>query len=187
MAYQFVSGWGGSLMNNRELTFSLAELNGIVSGILADGVVNDAEIWYLDGWLRCMTDLLPVFPVSLMSQTIHHIVSDGVVSRTELATLKTMLQCFSDSPGPDSTQDEAFTELRRILHDLPKNQALTDHDLCPLAVWWSHFHRAVTDHEGGIELLKRIGSAMDDRILSEREVEEILVRVDGATAAVPPA
>lgn len=178
-------------MNSRELSFSLTELNGIISGILADGVVNDAEIWYLQGWLACMADLLPVFPVSLLSQTIQHIVSDGVVSQTELETVKAMLRCFSTYAAPQSgtrqtgTIDEAFSELHQILHALPKNQALTDDDLCSLTVWWSQFHREVTGYDCGIELLKRIGSALDDRILSEREMEWILVLVSKARCSDP--
>ena len=70
----------------------IAELLGLVRGVLADGVLNEAEAHALRDWLEANPDLAGVWPVDKLAARLEQIFSDGVVDAEEREDLADLLK-----------------------------------------------------------------------------------------------
>ncbi|MHA3774959.1 exonuclease domain-containing protein [Verrucomicrobiota bacterium sgz303538] len=67
------------------------EVVGLCKGIIADGVVNAAELSMLQEWLMACP-LVHLFPMSALAEVAENIISDGIVTSDELAELQQMIE-----------------------------------------------------------------------------------------------
>lgn len=72
------------------------ELIGLCKGILADGVVNTAELLMLQEWLMGCP-FTHIYPMSIVAEVIEDIVADGVVTSEELEHLKQMIEVILET------------------------------------------------------------------------------------------
>ncbi len=70
---------------------SIESLIGICRGLLADQQLNEAEIRYLDLWLRDNQSLLSEWPGSVVADRVNRVLSDGVVTTDELGEIVEVL------------------------------------------------------------------------------------------------
>ena len=70
----------------------ITELLGIAKGVLADGVVVDDEVRFLNQWAINHPDGLNEFPVNLIFSRLAHIYSDGHVDDEERVELQDLLE-----------------------------------------------------------------------------------------------
>lgn len=84
-------------------------LLGILSGIVADGNIEDNEVLFLSTWLAENKQLVNVWPVSIIKERILLILKDGIISQDEKNELLSLLQEISGnlfnktgSPSPDT-------------------------------------------------------------------------------------
>jgi NAD-dependent DNA ligase len=61
----------------------IESLLGIISGVMADGIVNDSEIYFLRTWLSQNRDLTQHWPASVISQKIEAVLADGQIDEAE--------------------------------------------------------------------------------------------------------
>ena len=73
------------------ITTDLQTLQGICHGILADGIVNEKEVYDLQKWLDQNTHLNTYYPYDEIRSLILSIVSDGVIDEEEKVILKAYL------------------------------------------------------------------------------------------------
>jgi hypothetical protein len=73
------------------------ELIGIARGLCADGVLNDAEVGFLQKWLVVNADVSKQPIVTRLYNRVSHILSDGFVDDDERRELFDTLNAFSDT------------------------------------------------------------------------------------------
>ena len=76
------------------VTTDLQTLQGICHGILADGIIDDKEIFALQKWLEQNTHLNTYYPYDEIRSLILSIVSDGIINDEEKLILKAYLNQF---------------------------------------------------------------------------------------------
>lgn len=76
---------------SRLLRRSCESLLGICSGLLADSVLNEAEVRYLDHWLRDNDAISGVWPGTEIARRVRNVLSDSQVTEEELQHLKSTL------------------------------------------------------------------------------------------------
>jgi len=81
---------------------SLNVLQGIIQGILADGVLTDNEINGLDAWLKKHTELNIVWPASELVEQMKRIYADGFIDENERKNLITTLSKITTSLFDDT-------------------------------------------------------------------------------------
>lgn len=78
----------------KALTSDLQTLQGLCHGILADGIISEDEIRYLQKWLEQNTHLSTYYPYDEIRSLILSIVADGIIEEEEKLVLKAYLKQF---------------------------------------------------------------------------------------------
>ncbi|WEN15444.1 hypothetical protein PY254_01850 [Rhodanobacter sp. AS-Z3] len=86
----FFARQGGAYIN--EVNRGLGALLGIATGVLADGQLSDAEIRFLDDWLKNNSAIATTWPGDVIHARIKSVLADGRISEDERAHLVTSLQ-----------------------------------------------------------------------------------------------
>lgn len=89
------------LLRKRQLNKSVELLLGLVTGMIADGNLNDMEIKYLNTWLTEHADVAAIWPGSVVAKLVNEILADGVIAGAERDRLLKMLV---DLSGNDFAQ-----------------------------------------------------------------------------------
>jgi len=76
------------------ITTDLQTLQGLCHGILADGIINDKEIFALNNWLEENTHLSTYYPYDEIRSLIRSIVADGKITEDEKLILKAYFSQF---------------------------------------------------------------------------------------------
>lgn len=76
------------------VTAELQTLQGIFHGILADGVIDDDEVFALREWLKKNTHLNTYYPYDEINSLVTSILSDGIIDDDERLLLKAYLNQF---------------------------------------------------------------------------------------------
>jgi len=76
----------------RRLDRAVHELLGLVKGVLADGVVTDAEIVAVSRWLKAQPDLAEQWPISILANRIRRIFEDRYVDSEERRDLQDLFE-----------------------------------------------------------------------------------------------
>lgn len=66
---------------------AIEHLMGLVTGLVADGQLNDLEIKMLATWLADHPEATTEYPGSVIARTVSEVLSDGVITETERAHL----------------------------------------------------------------------------------------------------
>lgn len=94
------------VLQKRKLDKGVELLLGLVTGMLADGHLNDLEIKFLNAWLTEHDDVAAVWPGNMVAKLVSDILADGTVSESEHARLIKML---TDLTGNNFAQTGSVT------------------------------------------------------------------------------
>lgn len=93
-----------SLINERRrVDRAIHEMLGLVKGVLADGVVSDADTAALSGWFMANPDAVRAWPGYVLSSRLKRILEDGHIDEDERQDLTELLQAtvgFDDEEEP---------------------------------------------------------------------------------------
>jgi NAD-dependent DNA ligase len=95
---------------------SIHEMLGLVKGVLADGVVSDADARALSNWLSANPDAMRVWPGYVLSSRLRKIFEDGVIDETERQDLTELLEA---TVGTDQIGDECANPTTALPLDVP--------------------------------------------------------------------
>lgn len=70
---------------------ALNELNGLCSGLLANGRLEDGEIYFLDTWIRSNKEIVPNWPLNIISKRVNDVLANGIITENERDDLKKTL------------------------------------------------------------------------------------------------
>ncbi|CUO12522.1 NAD-dependent DNA ligase [Eubacterium sp. am_0171] len=94
------------------VTSSLQFLNGMIHGILADGVITDEEIRTLNTWISSNDYLTGCYPFDEIESLLLSILNDGIVTEDERNMLKAFLSNFIDLKSSYNLNSKEIETLR---------------------------------------------------------------------------
>lgn len=83
-----------AVTDQRLLKRSCESLLGICAGLLADGVLTDEEIKYLDVWLADHGEIAVTWPGEVIAARAREVLKDGVITEEERNYLKSTLEAL---------------------------------------------------------------------------------------------
>ena len=89
----------GQLSAQRRIDQGLAEMVGLVRGVLADGTVSQEEAQHLSEWTRDNPEVATRYPANLLARRLERIFMDGRVDGREKKRLAAMLSQLADAVG----------------------------------------------------------------------------------------
>ncbi len=89
---------------------SMDELLGLARGLIADQVLSDSEIGYLNGWLDKRDFVTSSFPGNVIHQRIREVLADGMVTEEERAHLVDTLKMLIEGRLEDVTDGVDLSE-----------------------------------------------------------------------------
>lgn len=92
----------------------IQEFEGFLHGILADGKINDAEVYSLRQWLNTYRCLRGTYPYDEINALAEGILSDGIITDDERNMLLTYCSNFVDTACITSLSDEELKNLHQI-------------------------------------------------------------------------
>lgn len=81
----------GNYNTAQRRTREVAEMLGLAKGIIADGVVNDAEVTFLREWAHGHQEAITQWPASLIFSRLEQIIADGRIDEHERIELYELL------------------------------------------------------------------------------------------------
>lgn len=94
-------------------TSSLQFLNGMLHGIMADGVLSNEEIISLKEWIRDNDFLTGCYPFDEIESLLLSILDDGIITEDERNTLKAFLSNFIDTQVSYNLTENSMEDLRK--------------------------------------------------------------------------
>lgn len=83
-----------AVTDQRLLKRSCESLLGICTGLLADGVLTDEEIRFLDVWLTDHGEIATTWPGEVIAARVREVLKDGVITEEERDYLKSTLEAL---------------------------------------------------------------------------------------------
>jgi NAD-dependent DNA ligase len=88
-------------LKRRHLSKCVEQLLGLVTGMVADGELNNMEISFLNTWLTEHCDVATVWPGNVVAKLVKEILANGVVTDAERTRL---MKVLTDLTGSDFSQ-----------------------------------------------------------------------------------
>ncbi|CAI1704060.1 NAD-dependent DNA ligase LigA [Serratia proteamaculans] len=156
---------------NRDKLF--ANLISIIDGIVADGIVNDAEVLYLDTWLLEAKQIINNGVIKSLSARVSDILADGVITSDEREDLKQQLQAIQqdilDIPEVDFySQESDLHLLNGLCKGLISDREITEHEIRYLD-WWLTQNGALKNNYPGRELYALVKEILSDGVITAEE------------------
>ena len=95
-----------------DISAAIQYLNGFAHGILADGILRDAEIAALQNWLDCADFLQGTYPFDELNSLVTSILRDGKIGEDERNTLIAFLGNLVEFKDSWNLSEEDFKSLR---------------------------------------------------------------------------
>ncbi|BEN40808.1 BRCT domain-containing protein [Serratia marcescens] len=156
---------------NRDKLF--ANLISIIDGIVADGIVKDEEILYLDTWLLEAEQIIRNGVIKSLSARVAAILADGVVTSEEREELKHQLYGIQkeilDIPDVDFYSVESDLHLLNgLCKGLISDRDLSEHEIKYLD-WWLTQNGALKNNYPGRELYTLVKDILSDGVITPEE------------------
>ncbi|EMY0668520.1 BRCT domain-containing protein [Serratia marcescens] len=156
---------------NRDKLF--ANLISIIDGIVADGIVKDEEILYLDTWLLEAEQIIRNGVIKSLSARVAAILADGVVTSEEREELKHQLYGIQkeilDIPDVDFYSVESDLHLLNgLCKGLISDRDLSEHEVKYLD-WWLTQNGALKNNYPGRELYALVKDILSDGVITPEE------------------
>ena len=93
------AGRAGKLQRQRRVERGLAEMVGLVRGVIADGIVSADEAEHLAEWARHHPEVAVRYPANILARHLDRIFRDGRVDRRERERLGALLAQLAENPA----------------------------------------------------------------------------------------
>lgn len=95
------------------ITSDIQKLQGILHGILADGIINDHEICLLKQWIENNEHLIGSYPYDEINSLLISILADGKIDEYERSLLKLFFSDFVDKNISTNIDEDELDSLRK--------------------------------------------------------------------------
>ncbi|EHV4544587.1 BRCT domain-containing protein [Escherichia coli] len=156
---------------NRDKLF--ANLISIIDGIIADGVVREEEVLYLDTWLLEAKQIINNGVIKSLSARVSDILADGIITSEERDDLKNSLLQIQreilDIPEIDFySKDVDVHLLNGLCKGLIADRNLTQEEIRYLN-WWLEQNGALKNNYPGKKLYALVKEILKDGVITEDE------------------
>ncbi|EFG7826905.1 BRCT domain-containing protein [Escherichia coli] len=156
---------------NRDKLF--ANLISIIDGIIADGVVREEEVLYLDTWLLEAKQIINNGVIKSLSARVSDILADGIITSEERDDLKNSLLQIQreilDIPEIDFySKDVDVHLLNGLCKGLMADRNLTQEEIRYLN-WWLEQNGALKNNYPGKKLYALVKEILKDGVITEDE------------------
>ena len=152
---------------------SLYGLQGIMQGVVADERLNQAELFFLDVWLRSQKQLEGDVDRSDILELIEDILSDGIISQEELDKLLEVSQQTAFYRIIDCSDEQSkLNELIGILSGISADGIVNDSEIEFLSRWMDN-NKNIFNTWPATELATRIQAIIADDYVSDEEMQEL--------------
>jgi len=160
-------------INLDRLMWSLAELEGILSGIAADGIVVEEEVRYLEFWLELHEDYHGYFPFSLFFTLIKKVLEDGIVTRVELEEILSLIQSWQSNNSPLPPQQQ-WQETMLFITEIPVDTPLD----YTQQMWFKKIIPLLykVPEESTLNILQLLSRILNDYIITPEERIELIAQ-----------
>ncbi|WP_037385663.1 BRCT domain-containing protein [Serratia sp. DD3] len=160
---------------NRDKLF--ANLVSIIDGVLADGVVRDDEVLYLDTWLLEAKHIINNGVIKSLSARVSDILTDRIITDDEREELKGSLYKIQkdilDIPDVDFYSVESDLHLLNgLCKGLIADRQLSDDEIHYLD-WWLTQNGILKNNYPGKELYSLIKSILSDGVITKDESSKL--------------
>jgi len=117
------------------------ELEGILAGIGADGVINRLEAERLVAWVTENAAFADIRPFSELSQHVERMLADGVLTAEEWADLLFVVRQYTTSNPYIDTIRSGIRQLMGVLAGIVADRRVNEMELAAMTSWlasWSH-------------------------------------------------
>lgn len=146
---------------------SLNSLVGVVEGISIDGVINDAELSFLQAWLDDHADAQRRHPFSEVVPVVVDAIRDGVLTAEERANIKWVCGnvCSEEYVGRAAADVQ---RLHAVLGGIVADGVISESELDGLTEWLDE-HQELRKCYPYEEIESLVTTVMQDRKIDERE------------------
>ncbi len=149
----------------------------IIDGILSDGKVNDAEIVYLDTWLKEAEQISSNQVVRSLLYRVNDILSDGIITDREKEDIKTFLSDIQrellDVPHIDFYSAESdINLLTGLCKGIAADRSISEAEIKYLD-WWLTQNGALKNNYPGKDLYKLVKEILADKVVTEEESRQL--------------
>lgn len=167
-----------TLSSRQDHWWLLAELEGILSGIAADGVILIEEVQYLEYWLRLADEHGALFPYSFLNRVVADVLEDGVVTAAESREILDVIRAWSRSWPEDTGPREIITtesDAIRFVESVPLDRRLSSLEIARFRVLTDFFARKSGNNME--QALRLLGRVLDDRVLTKEERSALITEI----------
>lgn len=156
-------------------------LRGILQGVIADQKLNDAEVLFLDTWMRSQQYLEDTGDVIDLLDFIGDILEDGYISETELLEIKSVIEDIIEYGKQQSDiKEDNINELSGILLGMAADGRLTDGEFKNLDTWLCENEHLSNLYPANV-LIDKINQIKEDGIVDKEEKEDLLELINNIT------
>ncbi|APJ15123.1 BRCT domain-containing protein [Aeromonas hydrophila] len=161
---------------NRNRDKLLNNLMGILDGIVADGVIDEQEVLYLDTWLKECAGRRD-WVLRELSNLVSDVLADGVITEDEKLHLMSTIPQFMESlrhiPGVDFYSEESDKLLLEgLCKGVAGDQHLSDAEIRYMK-WWMTQNSLLRAHYPGKQLYQTVERILKDGVITEDERDEL--------------
>ena len=135
---------------------AIDQLSGICAGILADGVVCDAEARFFHDWVQRVAGYEPVWPFTEILQRIRTIFDDGQIDDEEREDLAETMRQITGG-GIYSESAETFSSELPLDHPLPEKVLFPGNEFVPTGRFAFGTRRKVVDAIAALDGIPKDG------------------------------
>ncbi|MDQ2192192.1 MULTISPECIES: NAD-dependent DNA ligase [unclassified Vibrio] len=161
--------------NKRNKEKALKALQGILSGVSADRVLNSTEVLFLDTWLRTDSPIKNDGDFLDLRDLIEDILEDGVIEPDELEDLHNLINDVLTYGFKDGLQtDGMINQLLGFLQGLTADDTLNDKEILALKRLIESNDDVISSWPGDV-IHERLIQVLEDGIIDDQEKQELLV------------
>ncbi|WP_139463791.1 BRCT domain-containing protein [Aeromonas veronii] len=154
----------------------LNNLMGILDGIIADSLIDEQEILYLDTWLKESASLNG-WIFRELREMVANVLQDGKLCEEEkihlMSALPRLMETYRHLPGVDFYSEESDKLLLEgLCQGLMGDQQLSDDEIHYLS-WWMKQNSMLRAHYPGKQLYQTVERILLDGIITAAEREEL--------------
>ncbi len=176
---------GGPL--NRAFAFigqkekALYGLKGILAGIVADKLLNEQELLFLDSWLKSQQYLAEYHDVLDILNLVGDILEDGKISENELVQMESRIEEILSSNNSDTTEAPAtvrkIDQMLGFLGGIASDGVLNDEEIEALSSWLDKNYSVREVWPASI-IANRLERILGDGLVNEEERADLLLTVN---------
>lgn len=148
-------------------------LRGIIDGVNANGFLTDAEILYLDAWMRSQENLRLESDSLDLFQAVKHVLEDKKITQDERADLHQLIQDILDFGGREKTSEESrINEFLGLVKGVCADGVVDRSEIGRVEAWISA-NKEIAELFPIKPVYERISDAMADSIITDDELDDL--------------